>query len=930
MSAHDNHYLCLRFALFVKFEFLQYFINRKVGKRSSIILIVFLSVCLAVLGFFLYQNNKTVLADPYKAIPTDAWLIIESVDFKGLIKTISGTEGMFGEIAKIKEFGAYNTKLAYLDSLLNSKSISQVFYDTPAIISLHVTEKGNLTPLMIATVSPKTRLRHIREMVRSIPGATINEKKYNGIPVFEVPVNIINKTGSVFVSFCSGLLLCSESEELIKKSIDQTDEGSDIRSVPGFSKILAASGKNEDKLFVVFSNLDKLFRSVMKVGSFDFAKAITGFASCAEGDISLTGNELIINGYTESLDSSQFISKYKNISPVSFNTPKILPAVTVLFETLLLPEANIKGNINPANNPETSSFEALIRPFIGDEVTMAYLDIKGRPVNENSLIIYELKDKNAAEMILTRELSAYYDEKKIENKEYTFYFMPDEQTKIAVYNTPYKDFSNAVIPGFLNSSDINFFTFFDNYLITGNSFVTISQLLYDNLLNKTLANDLTYRDFESTLPSRAGYMFYCVPSGIIDYLSQFLKDEVIKNLNKNIVSLKKIQSAGYQFAFSNGMIYNSLSVQYKDIIREEAGTEWESLLEAPAAIKPFFFTNHNTGAKEIFVQDTNNNIYLLNSAGRILWKTMLTEKISGSVYMIDYYNNGKLQLLFASNNYLHLIDRNGNYVERYPVKLRSPSTNSLSLFDYENNHDYRLFIAGEDKMIYAYDKSGNVVKGWITFKTAGRVSSEIRFFRVSGKDYIVVADETSVYFLDRSGNIRLNTKEPVTKAEKSEIRLTSGSNPSIIFSSPDGTVNNIFFNGAVEKHNFRTFSDGHSFDYFDEDADGIGEYVFIDEGKLYLYDHDRSELFVKDIGSINLRGPLNFTFSGTERGIGIFDEETRLVYLVDKNGDIINGFPVKGSTLFSIMKLSERTGFNLVVGGDNGFLYNYKILNGSK
>ena len=90
---------------------------------------------------------------------------------------------------------------------------------------------------------------------------------------------------------------------------------------------------------------------------------------------------------------------------------------------------------------------------------------------------------------------------------------------------------------------------------------------------------------------------------------------------------------------------------------------------------------------------------------------------------------------------------------------------------------YRLVIAGEDKHVYSYDKSGNVVKGWEPFRTAGHVTAEAGFYKVSGKDYIVVADESSVYFLDRSGKVRLRLNDAVTKAKGSALRLTPGSEP---------------------------------------------------------------------------------------------------------------------------------------------------------
>jgi WD40 repeat protein len=315
----------------------------------------------------------------------------------------------------------------------------------------------------------------------------------------------------------------------------------------------------------------------------------------------------------------------------------------------------------------------------------------------------------------------------------------------------------------------------------------------------------------------------------------------------------------------------------------------------------------------------------VNAAGRVLWKVPLRERITGTVYMIDFYRNGKYQILFSGKNYLHLLDRNGNYVERYPVKLRSPATNSIALFDYDNNLNYRLLIAGEDKIVYAYDKNGNTVKGWTPFRTNGTVTSEICWFRVSGKDYIVVSDESSLYFIDRQGNKRLSLKEPVTKARNSAIRLTPGRDPSVVCSSPDGTIQHIYFDGSVKKFDIVKLSGDHSFDIFDVNGDGFGEYVFIDAGILYLYNHNRTAMFKRDFGSKDLGGPISFIFSASDRKIGVFDINKNLIYLINEEGVTMNGFPLKGASMFSIGKFSDNSGWHLVVGGTDRFLYNYKL-----
>ncbi|MBK7134565.1 MAG: hypothetical protein IPH69_17635 [Bacteroidales bacterium] len=216
------------------------------------------------------------------------------------------------------------------------------------------------------------------------------------------------------------------------------------------------------------------------------------------------------------------------------------------------------------------------------------------------------------------------------------------------------------------------------------------------------------------------------------------------------------------------------------------------------------------------------------------------------------------------------------------------------MFDYDNNRSYRLFIAGEYKQIYSYDIEGNAVKGWKPFKTAGVVQTEISWFRISGKDYLVASDESSVYFLDRTGNRRLNMKDPVTRAKGSAMRLNPGSDPSIVCSAPDGTVQHIYFDGSVKKFALKTLTIDHSFEFFDVDADGFGEYIFIDNGILYLYDHDRSEIFNRNFETDEAGGPISFIFSSSDRKIGVYDSKKKLIYLLEKNGDTTKGFPLRG------------------------------------
>ena len=50
------------------------------------------------------------------------------------------------------------------------------------------------------------------------------------------------------------------------------------------------------------------------------------------------------------------------------------------------------------------------------------------------------------------------------------------------------------------------------------------------------------------------------------------------------------------------------------------------------------------------------------------------------------------------------------------------------------------------------------------------------------------------------------------------------------------------------------------------------------------------------------------------------------LYLVNSDGSLYNGFPLLGSTPFSIGVIDRSASkFNLIVGSDENFLYNYSV-----
>ena|GEM_PF-478849 len=893
--------------------------------RKVIALIFVLLAGLAVLFYFISQSSRNILTDPYKLVPANACFFVESSDFPGLLNSVSENNGMFREILTLKGMEKSALKFNHLRNFFNRNEISVITENSKTVLSFHFTGSGGIAPLLVMTLPENFRLRHIAEAVKKYTDSQINiiKKGINKILVLQWPGTATADT--LYIGYVSGLAVCTTSSEIMDMVINRGNQENDIRAAPGISRLISSSGKNEDKIFIVFRNSGSLISRLTGGKAPWLADVIMKLAGSAEGDIVISENGCLLTGYTECTDSSDILYKYKSHGAGTLSTYRMLPVSTIMFRTMIISGETRKQIIEKKEEDTIYKLANELLPSLDDELTTAVIDLKKEGSGNGTITVYSLKNRDMAERIIYKKFNDWCRDNKIAEKNVVRYFHPDDMTKISVISTPFKGLSSVFYGNGLKSVSDSLYAFNENYMISADSYEGIEKFLYGNLLNKTIITNADFRDFEATLPSKASYFFCLVPSASIDFMAKYFNDSIIGTLKGSMDVIKKIRYAGYQFIPGNGMIYNTLSVRYVENIEDETGTEWETRLDGAVVTKPFFFVNHNTGAKEIVVQDEWNNLYLINAAGRILWKIQTGERIIGNIYIIDFYGNGKYQILFAGKNNLYLVDRNGNFVERYPVKLRSPASGPPALFDYDNNRNYRIFIPGEDKVIYVYDKYGNVVKGWKPFKTNGYVRSEIKFFRLSGKDFILAADENSVYFLDRTGNVRMKTSEPVTCAAGSEIKLNHGVETSFVFTSPDGTVNFVTADGNVQKVSMNRFSFNHSFDFFDIDGDGYGEFIFIDQGKLYLYDHDRTEVFVRDFGSENILGQMDFIFSQTERKIGIFDALKKQIFLIDKKGNDMQGFPLKGFSKFSIGKLSDKGGFHLIVGGNDNFLYNYKL-----
>jgi len=106
------------------------------------------------------------------------------------------------------------------------------------------------------------------------------------------------------------------------------------------------------------------------------------------------------------------------------------------------------------------------------------------------------------------------------------------------------------------------------------------------------------------------------------------------------------------------------------------------------------------------------------------------------------------------------LDRDGNDVDKFPFSVKSKITQPLSIFDYDNNRNYR-FVVTTGKDLTMLDSKVNKVNGF-KYQPDGAILNSPQHFRRGNKDYIAfTTDKQELKLLHRTGNTRTNIKTKI-------------------------------------------------------------------------------------------------------------------------------------------------------------------------
>tara|TARA_B110000003_G_scaffold95079_1_gene97225 strand:- start:624 stop:3020 length:2397 start_codon:yes stop_codon:yes gene_type:complete len=752
-----------------------------------------------------------------------------------------------------------NTK----EILLKNKNLSSVSISKSKILA-HLNslsnEYSNNSGLLSLTSFGKnqTAYTYIRETNSqdSISKSDLIKGEYQNNKIFIDTSN----TKDVYKTILGDYII-SSSEDIVLENIIRDHDLTNPKIDSDFLKIIKGVDKNDPfNIFIKSKNSNLLVNSISNLSFFPNLKN-----AWISYDFKYSLEEIKMVGATRINDSiNSRLSILRNIPPSEIKTDKVIPNSFSSFFSFTISDSErfifnfknyLKGDNLSTENINFESFNLIDEiSFVEDQEKFLILGISNAEQLEN---YFELND-----------IDNLKDIKKIN-------LGLDLKTLINSFDQRISFVYAALI---------------DNSLVITQSVSQIKKIINSKAIKDNLSSNTKYLNYKNQKSKK--HSFFWV------------------NNNSN-----SIDSNDYPFIGFSGVINENIALLDFDYSKlnqsketNDIFTEFFLTFDNEIISDPIWLKNHINNQYDFTFQDSENYLYYYSNKGNQYWKKKIPKKIIGDIKQIDIYKNGRLQIIFRTEDRLYVLDRNGNEVKELSFEIDSGENNiPISIYDYEKNRNYR-FLVTNDNIIEMFDSRGKKVSG---FKPNTFESSIIKspvHIRIDGKDFIIVQlKNEELKILDRRGRDRITIDEKIQFSENSIYSYMK------TFTTTDnqGYLVQIDLDGKLSKKNLNITSDN----LIDIKNDNL---VYISENIL-------------SIKGININLPFGRyskpkIFNESSRMlIGISDFSENNIYLYEDNGELIKGFPLKGNSIIDIRDSDKDGKIEVLTRLDNYSIVSYKV-----
>lgn len=373
--------------------------------------------------------------------------------------------------------------------------------------------------------------------------------------------------------------------------------------------------------------------------------------------------------------------------------------------------------------------------------------------------------------------------------------------------------------------------------------------------------------------------------------------------------MKGITGVQYQLYEREDSAFVNFTVHQTDGSGNLAELKWSTnLTQAPIA-GPFVIQHDNESDWFIALQNRDNVLHCYDKAGVWKWKIELDGPIVGKVTAVPLYEHQPASMVFATANYLYMINHDGKPAGNYPIKLASPTKAGIALEYDPSGRQYLIFVPVAGRRVLAYYAAGKSVITFSYVLAAGEISNRLTPFKIGNEIFLSGITDNGYYHC-----WDMNGRESISKVKMA----LSPAAPALV--APGNTIADSrgyvldsagrLFTIAHKTSSFSNINISHKgkatfFDLFDGNGDGKQDIIIGDRTKVSGYDAAGKEQW-KIVSDNGISFPLQKITWDKHDFLGYTSAGVNKVYLYNLDLTMFKGFPKPGNSPFAHAKSAGR------------------------
>lgn len=865
-----------------------------IGKSALILAIILVAT---VAGYLLYSDYFSSSTLENKQLISDNAVFVLESDQADQSWNKLVNHPLWEKIKTIPSFEKIATNLSTLDSLTGFQGhISRLLNGNNLTISYHPTGAESFDLLYILQLD-KSSLENLLSSIKSnISGETkLVARTYSETEITEVTQGSDSRLMSF--TYLNGLLVLSESSFLVEEAIRKSQVPAD-ELIP--ANLTASGEKGLATLWLRGKSLASFLKGVIKERESQQIRALENLDASVAYEFFLDANQIRFEGNLDFSEAPSFTpSLAANISEIQ----KAISARTVsLTQFNLQGIAEIQQLENRGFVPK-STIQAEVQQNLIDQGFLDgfggefYLqELESRADGSSNLVLVaRLLNDNEPLDILKNYLQK-------ESETYSDFYGNDEVFYVPTEELPAYLFSGKFV-GFPQTFVIRR----GNIILFANSQEAVKMLLDDLNRGYTWDSNALPDYLRAALSPSAGFSQTYRIKEIWNkwttltnssWSSYFQKYRPVFSafpyLTLRVNQIGEEAKSSILITFDETapeieIAENQVNLQSDQVLRFNQRLNWG----------PKEIINYQDNSKDLILQDQDHTLYLINSAGEIVYRYPLSGPVISDAFQVDYFKNGKLQLLLATKDKIYGIDRLGNPLTGYPFDLKESITH-LQLVDYDNTRDYRYFVATESANLLLLDKTGNKLEGWNPNPISENSLQSPRHYRVPGVgDYMgTLTSSGKLHLFNRRGEKQSGSPFDLSASFQSELffgKSTTTNRFVLTGVSTDGQVIEVSFNGEVVNRNQLEKDDRDSEFKLIPDQNQ-NQFIILSKtfNQLKVFNSKQEVLFNIRVSEERLVYQY-FDFGSDRQIFAVTDPLQNFTYLYDLSGNLLTNLPLDSS-----------------------------------